>query len=64
MPEMIMISEAARRLRVERRTISRWAKKGLLEITRDHRGWSFIPLAQVVRLAKKLNVEGSPSINR
>jgi len=50
--QFLLGHEAARRLRVSRRTVSAWIEKGIVQTRKDARGWNWIPIAEVERLRR------------
>lgn len=52
MRNLIPIGEAFRRLGVDRVTLRRWEKEGLVKPYRDHRGYRFYTEEDLQRLAQ------------
>jgi predicted site-specific integrase-resolvase len=62
--DAIQLSEAARRLCLDRRTVLAWSKKGRIALRKDHRGFYHCSARQVTTLARKLGLEASRSAVR
>ena len=52
----LRLTEAARVLRLDPRTVRRWAEKRKLGIRRDHRKWHWLKRVEVHSLAKRLGI--------
>lgn len=56
MKHEITLTEAARALRVDPRTVKHWIQKGRLTARRDHRGWFWLDKRNVRQLVRRFGL--------